>query len=318
MIAITDTDESLELVTFVPGSGVEWTSTYAELTAAGLDLGSGQAVRATPGIDSIVAAPSSGARRQLKYLSAMNIDTTMPQTVLVQKRVGSSVYRVSPHVNLRPGEVLTYQDGKAWKAYDDRGRHKRKGKIAPMLDGFTGPHGFYAANGGGSTGLAPNGTIDFALCCFGRASRRISSVELRWELVVAAGTTTWAEAFVCRGEVTVSRSTGIFANEIMIEPRGFTDIAATMSSTGRKTTTINLALPIEAGDNVWVGVGGLFGTTAPTIRTSNTLTELMDIPLYFSSGSGGAFDRPSTSLGTTWPILGNNNDPFPWFGVRFP
>lgn len=316
MIACTDTDESLELVTLVPGSGVEWTSSFAQLADGALDLDSAHGSIATPSTATIVAAPGANARRQLKYLSARNIDSGYPQTVVVQKRVGGSVYRVSPHVNLMPGEVLTYQDGKAWRSYTDRGRLKRSGKIVPQLPALASPHGFYAGNQGGSEGLSPNGAIDYMLCCMGRASRRITSVELRWELVIAPGTITWAEAFVGRGEVALSRTPGVLQSLIMFEPRGAVDISASLGATGRKTSTIPVQFPIEPGDNLWVGIGGLFGVTAPTFRSSNAQTEVMQLALYFSSGSGGGFERPSLTLGGQYAVLGASGDAFPWIGIR--
>lgn len=76
---------------------------------------------ATATTTDLVAAPASGTRRQIKYISIKNKGASQ-QTITIMIDVSATDYHLTPAIILDAGETLCYSDG--WEVLDSRGRVK--------------------------------------------------------------------------------------------------------------------------------------------------------------------------------------------------
>lgn len=122
MILLTNTNESLELVTSLAGS-VDYTASWADITSTSFAPAAGQGNIATAATTTIVAAPAASTQRQVKLITLRNRDIS--QTVYLQKNVGGVLVRMTPDVVLVAGEVLQYLDGQGFSVLDPFARPKQ-------------------------------------------------------------------------------------------------------------------------------------------------------------------------------------------------
>ncbi len=109
---------------------------------------------------------------------------------------------------------------------------------------FLSPPGLYADTLTTVTAFATNTSYFVYL---GRAVRAISSVQIITNVTAAAVTITWAEVGVFRGP-SVANGNGSLSRV------GFTNVAATFNSTGRKVTTVTVS-GVQPGDELWAALG---------------------------------------------------------------
>lgn len=142
------------------------------------------------------------------------------------------------------------------------------------------PVGFQHGNLTAAKTLTSGSTFAIYL---GRACARYSSVVVRWRVTTAAATVTWAEVAIATGS-------GAMAGASTLTTRGYTDVAAVITSTGQKSTTVAVS-GIEVGDDVWVLIGNA-ATTAGIVRAG--LADDLQVGFNVSAAA-----RPSTMAAAT-------------------
>lgn len=143
MLLLTQAADFLELQT-ANAVSTDWTCSWVDLNyaASGLVPGSTQGNVATPLSTKIAPAPPPGFQRQIKYLSVVNKDLTLTQTVVIDKNSGTAV-NITGAVPLGPGETLQYVDSRGFFVLNAQGFEKFIGATGPAgTPGATGPPGF--------------------------------------------------------------------------------------------------------------------------------------------------------------------------------
>ena len=117
MIILDSKDKSLEVVlaSIVTTSELPVVASFNDLTQSNFALTNSSAsdtvTNGTTAV-TVVAAPSSGISRQLKYLSVENVDT-VTATVIVRLN-NASALRNTVRTELMPGQSLIYVDAAGW------------------------------------------------------------------------------------------------------------------------------------------------------------------------------------------------------------
>lgn len=143
MLLLTQAADFLELQT-ANAVSTDWTCSWVDLnySASGLVPGSTQGNVATPLSTKIAPAPPAGFQRQIKYLSVVNKDLTLTQTIIVDKNSGAAV-AITGAIPLAPGETLQYVDSRGFFVLNAQGFEKFIGATGPTgTPGATGPPGF--------------------------------------------------------------------------------------------------------------------------------------------------------------------------------
>jgi hypothetical protein len=201
----------------------------------------------------VVAAPGATTQRQVKTLTVYNADTA---AVTVYLRLNNnSTYRIIRRATLNPGETWAYTQETGFQVLDIMGALKMGGSIVRMapLMGYTTKD---AANLTAVTAL----TTGVCHCYYvGVAPFATSSISLLANVTTALVTITWSEVAIYKGTPVLNGACPDLTR------LGYADVAASYNSTGRKNTTINLTIPANPGDNLWVVIGAA-ATTMCQIR----------------------------------------------------
>jgi hypothetical protein len=201
----------------------------------------------------VVAAPGATTQRQVKTLTVYNADTAAATVYL--RLNNNSTMRLIRRATLNPGETWAYTQETGFQVLDIMGALKLGGSIVRMapLMGYTTKD---AANLTAVTAMATG------VChCYyvGVAPFSTSSINLLVNVTALVATITWAEVAIYRGTPMLN------GNCPDLTRLGYTDVAASYNTTGRKNTTINLTIPANPGDNLWVVLGSA-ATTPFQIR----------------------------------------------------
>lgn len=287
MLALTATNHTIEMVTS-SNADIEWAVTYALLTPTSqtLDLVSDQGVLAAAQDTTIIPAPSSGLRHQVKWISVRNVDPTDAVTITIQKDVAGTEYRASPSMVLQPGEEACYVDQLGWVVYDTEAR--------PQVDDTAlsgGPNinriPFWASANGTSNRTWTSGQTVAAY--IGRAMNRIpagSAYTGCYQIATSPATVTWHEVAIATG---LHPGPG---NNPTLTVQGFADVSGdTGTGVKRRPITIAANREIPRGADLWLLVGSQ-ATTPGAVRASS-FGDQVELGL-----SAIATARPSLIVGT--------------------
>lgn len=285
MLALTATNHTLELVTS-SNADIEWTVSYALLTptSQALDLVSDQGVLAAAQDTTIVPAPSSGLRHQVKWISVRNVDPTDPITITVQKDVGGTEYRASPSMVLQPGEEACYVDSLGWVVYDSEARAQVDDVAISGGPNIMRIPFWASANGSSTRTWTSQQTI---AAYIGRATSRVPSgatFTACYQLTTAPVTITWHEVAIATGTPVAPGSNP------SLTVRGYFDASGDISL-AVKRRAVTLSSEIPRGADIWILVGSQ-ATTPGGVRGSS-FGDQIELGL-----SAVATMRPSLNVGT--------------------
>jgi hypothetical protein len=143
VILLTSPSDFLELQTAL-GVSTDWTCSFVDVNFATSSFvpGSAQSNVAASLSTLMAAGPAAGLQRQIKYLSVVNRDLTLTQTVTIDKNSGGTAFNVTGHIPLAPGDSLQYVDSRGFFVLNAQGFEKFIGATGPAGgDGATGPAG---------------------------------------------------------------------------------------------------------------------------------------------------------------------------------
>jgi hypothetical protein len=283
MLLLTNTTHALELETSASAS-VDYHVSWIDLvmgTSPSMTPGSTQGNVAAATTTTIAASPAASTTRQVKAVTVRNRSASAANTVTLKKDVSGTEYHLFAAVTLQAGESMLYEDGRGFVVFDAVGNEKVTNAVAQVPAVLMPPH-FATASLTGTKTLTS--TTTFAIY-MGKAPRSLSSVQARWRVTTIAATITWAEVAIAKGSVAIGGN----MNLVVV---GFADISAVITSTGLKSTTINVSSGqgIDAGDDLWFLIGHQ-ATTAGIIRALSIADDLQ-VGLQ-----GAATARPSTVVG---------------------
>jgi hypothetical protein len=142
MLLLTSPSDFLELQTGL-GVSTDWTCSWVDVNfgASSFLPGSAEGNVAASIATIIAAPPAPGVQRQIKYLSVVNRDLTLTQTVTIDKNSGAQ-FNVTGHLPLAPGDSLQYVDSRGFFVLNAQGFEKFIGATGPAGGaGATGPPG---------------------------------------------------------------------------------------------------------------------------------------------------------------------------------
>jgi len=142
MLLLTSPTDFLELQTGI-GASTDWTCSWVDVNFAASSFVPGSAEgNVAASIATVIAAPPAvGLQRQIKYLSVVNRDLTLTQTVTIDKNSGAQ-FNVTGHLPLAPGDSLQYVDSRGFFVLNAQGFEKFIGATGPAGGtGATGPPG---------------------------------------------------------------------------------------------------------------------------------------------------------------------------------
>lgn len=135
MIVLNATTDSLELTTSAAVS-TDYHFSFATVDAAALTFvpASNSANVATATTTTVVAAPSAGTVRQVKFAAVRNRSTTAAQTITIKVDVSATEFQVFA-ATLQPGDTAVFTDAQGWSVLTSSGR---KRVASPQQDVITG------------------------------------------------------------------------------------------------------------------------------------------------------------------------------------
>jgi Concanavalin A-like lectin/glucanases superfamily len=153
MLLLTSPSSFLELQTLL-GVSTDWTCSWVDVNFALSSFvpGSAQGNVAATGSTPIAPAPAAGLQRQIKYISVVNRDLALTQTVTIDKNSGAQV-NVTGGIPLAPGDSLQYVDSRGFFVLTAQGFEKFIGATGVAgAPGATGPGGFGPPGADGDNG----------------------------------------------------------------------------------------------------------------------------------------------------------------------
>jgi hypothetical protein len=129
MIILKATTETLQ-ISSSSSAALDYSATYADITTVSFNPDSNEGKITSATTTTIVAAPAASTQRQVKMITISNIDGVLMSSIVVQKNISSTLYNLTPSVNLLPGEVLQYMDGTGWIYYSAIGTIKSTQAVA--------------------------------------------------------------------------------------------------------------------------------------------------------------------------------------------
>ncbi len=281
---LTATTDNLEVILdkAITTSQLSFSVYFAEYTSTTVTPTENTGTTNSTTAVNLVAAPASGAQRQLKWCSINNIDTADIGVKIRFNDNGS--FRNVLYVFLRVNESIQYSEEMGWRVYDSTGAEKGTGAIKQNNSVII-PEQFGAA----STGSAMTLGSTNAYCMYlGRADRPYSSVSIRYGVTSGISGTTWAELAIYRGTPTLG--SGLTMTRL-----GFTDTSAVWNSTGNKTTAV-ACTGMAIGDDLWA-VFSNSATGATQLRAG-----LVDSQLITGRFQSVVNSRPSTNSTLTTTV----------------
>mgnify|MGYP006972341757 CR=1 FL=1 len=279
------TGRKLQLVTASGGAAIK-----AKFDAMRIDQSNPPVVQGASFVDAPVASITTAmttdlvagvASQETRVLfgSVLNDHASASDTVTLQVTDGTNTVPSYKRL-LLPGELILYT-GNAWQAFDANGNLYTAGVPQQFPSLLVCPMFATAALTGTKT-ITSNSC--FAVYV-GKATKAVSSAQLRWQVTTAMATITWGEVAIAKGAINPGGNPTLTVV-------GYADVSAVANSTGRKTTTINVASgqSIAPGDDIWVIIGNQ-ATTACVVRAP-TMADDNQVGVQASVAS-----RPSTIVG---------------------
>jgi hypothetical protein len=123
MILLKATSESLQIVTTTTAN-VDYSISYADITTTAFTPSTSEGKITTATTTTALAAPAASTQRQVKLITISNIDGSASNTIIVQKLITATTYRLTPTIILLAGETMQYMDGQGWTYYSATGAVK--------------------------------------------------------------------------------------------------------------------------------------------------------------------------------------------------
>ena len=246
----------------------------------------------------LIAAPTSGKQRQLRWCGINNVDTA-DIGVKIRFNANSTIRNIL-YVYLRVGESIQYSEEMGWRIYDSYGSEKLAG-YGKIPSAIKNPEWLGVASAAGT--LATVGST--AYCSYlGKVERPFSSIKIQWKTTVAlSGGGAWGEIGIYKGSPTMQSNTAFTRLGYVDDTTNFTAAAGLKTST---ITTSNMAI----GDDIWVVLSNSGGTQA-TVRAGGVADNL-GVGFFQTAVS----TRPSTASTFTGSIDNStSNIWYAWQGI---
>ena len=288
------TNQAIELAT-TTSAAIEYEASYVDVPASGDSVwASSQGQIAAVAETTVVAAPGASTARQLHRLRARNAGAAA-NTVHLQKDVAGTEYRFTPSFALAPGEWFEYsRDGRPrFAVYDAAGRRRvRFGREQPAAS-YLRHTQVRAHNLSATKALSSTRNI---LQLQGFAPRDgLTQITWRWRMTTAAATITSAEATVA----IMLRHYVIFI--------GYVDVSGIINSTGLKSATVPITVPVPKGTPLFFGLY-VNATTPGAMRAAANQDDVQTYASWLHSTS----TQPSTIIGqqftSGFTVEGTNAD----------
>ena len=201
----------------------------------------------------LIASPTSGKQRQLRWCAINNVDTKDIGVKIRFNNNGS--FRNVTYLYLRVNESLQYSEEMGWRVYDSYGNEKISGfNRTPSTIKM--PEWFGAGNI--TTTLALTNTNCFCVY-LGKVDRPYSAVKLQYRVTTQiTATIAWAELAIYKG--TLALQTGTTLSRL-----GHTDTSGIWNSTGLKTTSVTTS-NMAIGDDLWAVFSNSTTGTVTSVR----------------------------------------------------
>jgi hypothetical protein len=228
----------------------------------------------------ILPPPSASQQNQLRFCSIYNADSTNATvTVEYTGNTGRSIIFLS---SIDPGDSVQYTHNRGWRTFGASGQERVLGMNDAPGELRLPPN------------LKPVGVTDILTCTsgtdygfyLGKADRPYSKIKIQYNVVGNPTPTTYAEIAIYKTFIKLASATTV------VNYCGFADISGVITSTGNKTTTINVT-GITENDDLFV----VFGTVHT--GTFNLRAGIPDVLSTGSIGSVAGSLRPSTNTSLT-------------------
>lgn len=199
----------------------------------------------------VIAAPSSGMYRNIKYVNINNVDSA-PHEITVELLVENSpaVQRKLIKVTLLPGEELIFNDGKSWTVYNNIGEIKVTGESGANIK--IGSVGFGLDNNGAVLTI---GTKAYATVPF---SGTIVSWVIYADQIGSAQVDVWKTSYASYPPTVADTITGTDQPKLV-------------------TAIKNTNLSLGAWTNTTVNAGDIFAFNVDSVSTITRLTLQLKI-----------------------------------------
>lgn len=321
MLALVNTNESIELVTANSGS-IDWVVTYVDSTATTHTPSSTQGKITTNTTTTIIPSPGASTNRKVSNIMVTNVHTSA-NNITIQRDVGGTNYRVFPTIVLSPGDSLQYNDTNGFSILGSNGLQKVQATEQVGVGGYTAnfykvgtaaeaagsyycgskDNGFPGAWSPGSAGVAGRqclGTSSSDTGCI--PYYNASSGNNYLQAFMAAGSTGHliciADFMWVNNGLSVTATTAQTVNSVVLPPR---DMNNSTSGVGVMAAILITTATTQAGaitgtlnyTNSQGTPGRIATATIPATAVVGTL-----IPFNLSSGNGVQSIQSFTLAGT--------------------
>jgi hypothetical protein len=123
MIILKATSETLQITTNA-AAAIDYSVSYADITTTTFVPSTNEGNLTTATTTTILAAPASSTQRQVKLITISNRDSSLSDTVVIQKSISGTTYNLTPSITLLIVETVQYMDGDGWIYYSASGSIK--------------------------------------------------------------------------------------------------------------------------------------------------------------------------------------------------
>lgn len=238
----------------------------------------------------IMGSPSFGNQRQVREINIRNNDTA--QITLTVRFNNTSITRTIYRVVLQPNETLIYTQDNGWSVLDVTSMKKLSTTHVYQTGNLRMTDLFFATNGLTVTLANSN----YAIISLGKAERAYTQIILNYRISTQSITVTFNEMAIYR----VAQPMGIGTQQAL-QRLGFVDTTSTWSTSGAKTTTINVS-NVKKGDDLYVVLASQ-STTQPSFYAGNVADPTTCV--LAGNNTVGTTYRPSIAEMYLFSTFGN-------------
>jgi hypothetical protein len=278
---LCDNNDTIRLNhTGAPTTPLQVSVAYDDITATAVTPAVQTTSVSGAGATAILSAPSSNTTRQVSKLQAYNPNTT-DSTVVIEYYDGGTAWNIWKGVVPSLSTLVYSKNGTNWSIL-------RYGESLNSKESHILKSGFVTVPGIGGANSTRTLTSNVPVAIYmGKAQAYHTSISAVWNCTSGAVGVTWAEIAIGVGEPP-------FGNMGPIRIAGWADISATITGTATNTTAITVS-DVVPGDNLWLMIGGVWVTTAPTFRAYVSSTDQV-YSGFFLTYSSGLLGEPRFSL----------------------